>query len=135
MCTSVLYTVNAVTTTAALGVPIDLGTVIRRKNCGVSTDGSVVRLEENGYYAVDVSATFSAAAAGNVTLTLYKDGVAVPGATATETITTASTELRSVEIPAVVRLSGPCGTTGALTVVASGNAPTVSNITVRVEHI
>ena len=135
MCTSVLYTVNTATTAAALDAPINLGTVIRRKNCGLSADGSVIRLEENGYYAVDVSATFTAAAAGNVTLTLYKDGVPVPGALATQTVTTAVAENRSVSIPAVVRQSGSCCDTGSLTVVASGNAPTISNLAVRVEHI
>jgi hypothetical protein len=77
-----------------------------------------------------VSATFTAAAAGNVRLTLLQDGVEVPGATAAETITTATTEIANIGIVAVVRVQ--CCDTSALSVRVDGTtAPTISSMAIK----
>lgn len=89
-------------TVPALGL-LDLGTVYRRyctkDICGFRTfeySGNSISIQHPGMYTITVTATFSAPAAGNVTLQLYEDGAAIPGALATETITTAATEVRTV---------------------------------------
>lgn len=89
-------------TVPALGL-LDLGTVYRRyctkDVCGFRTfeySGNSISIQHPGMYTITVTATFSAPAAGNVTLQLYEDGAAIPGALATETITTAATEVRTI---------------------------------------
>ena len=71
-------------------------------------------------------------AAGTVTVTLYQDGVPVPGATASTTVAAVDTTV-TVPIDAVVRVFN-CNTS-ALTVVLTGAASTVNNIAVEVNKL
>ena len=84
-CKSALYTAMQTPTAVAVGGVIPLGGLIRRYGCDIALNGNAVNLSGVGYYDVDASITATLTAAGAVTATLYKDGVAVPGATATET--------------------------------------------------
>lgn len=131
-CKSAIYTANTASTVVAVGSAIPLGSIIRRFGCGVSYNGNAISLNERGYYDIDVGVTFTAAEAGNVTITVYQDGVAVPGATAT--ITTATTQFESVTIPAIVRVLNSCASS-QITVVVSGTAATFSNVAVTVEKL
>ena len=81
---------------------------------------------------MDASITATLTAAGAVTVTLYKDGVAVPGATATETGAVSGTV--NLDLTALVRQ--PCCAAGAaLTLVLSGVEATVDNVALRVQRI
>lgn len=71
-------------------------------NKAIVNNGTSVSLNETGIYEVEVEATFTSAAAGDVTLQLFANGVAIDGAFATETITTADTEVRSVSFSTYV---------------------------------
>lgn len=133
-CKSAIYTANTASTVVAVGSAVPLGSIIRRFGCGVSYNGNAISLNERGYYDIDVGVTFTAADAGNVTITVYQDGVAVPGATATATITTATTQVESVTIPAIVRVLNSCASS-QITVVVSGTAATFSNVAVTVEKL
>lgn len=134
MSCAVLYTVNTQPTVATLDQPVNLGGAVRRKNCSITADGTMIQLQDPGYYTVDVGATYTAAA-GNVTIQLLQDGVPVPGAFATETVATANTEVHTVSFPAVVRVNCSCSAPASLTVVANTTAPTFSRLAVRVEKI
>lgn len=88
----------------ALGT-INLGSVYRRyckkNNCGVRTfdvTSTSVAIQQQGIYHITTTLVTSAPAAGDVTVQLLVNGVAVPGAFATETITTAATEFRTLVI-------------------------------------
>ena len=83
-CKSALYAAMQTPTAVAVGGVIPLGGLIRRYGCDIALNGNAVNLAGTGYYDVDASITATLTAAGAVTATLYKDGVAVPGATATE---------------------------------------------------
>lgn len=61
-------------------------------------------LKRPGYYNVKVNVTFTAAAAGDVTLTLQKNGENIPSFTGTETITTANTETRTISFGGLIRV-------------------------------
>jgi hypothetical protein len=91
-------------TVPALGT-IDIGSVYRRyykkNNCGVrtfDTTSTSVSLQQQGIYHITATAVVSAPAAGDVTVQLLINGDTVPGAFATETITTATTEFRTLVI-------------------------------------
>lgn len=75
-------------------------------------------------------------AAGTYTVTLFKDGVAVPGAT--QTITAAAAGTVSVNIPAIVR-NQCCDSTSTLTlVITSATVPatvTIDNTAVVVTKL
>lgn len=130
-CNSGIYTVNA-GATANAGGAIPLGSIIRRFGCNINLNGNGIIINGAGYYDFDIVLTVLPAAAGAITATLMRDGVAVPGATATATAA-AIGDAVTLPITAMVREFGnaPAGT---FTVVLSA-AATVSNIAVTVDKI
>ena len=131
-CKSALYAAMQTPTAVAVDGVIPLGSLIRRYGCDVALNGNAVNITGAGYYDVDASVTVSPAAAGTVTITLYKDGVAVPGATASETA--AANDTVDLSIPALVR-QVCCAAGSALTLVLAGVAATVDNVALRVQRI
>lgn len=119
-------------TAVAVDGVIPLGSLIRRYGCDVAINGNAVNITGAGYYDVDASVTVTPAAAGTVTVTLYKDGVAVPGATASETAAANGTV--DLNIPALVR-QVCCAAGSALTLVLTGVAATVNNVALRVQRV
>lgn len=95
-------------TVLANGV-INLGSVYRRyckkNSCGnpaFSFDGTTVTLNHSGIYHVTATLVGSGTVAGNVTVQMRENGVAIPGAVSSETITTATTEQRTFVIDTFV---------------------------------
>lgn len=131
-CKSALYAAMQTPTAVAVDGVIPLGSLIRRYGCDVALNGNAVNITGAGYYDVDASVTVSPAAAGTVTITLYKDGVAVPGATASETAAANGTV--DISIPALVR-QVCCAAGSALTLVLTGVAATVNNVALRVQRV
>lgn len=131
-CKSALYAAMQTPTAVAVDGVIPLGSLIRRYGCDVALNGNAVNITGAGYYDVDASVTVTPAAAGTVTITLYKDGVAVPGATASETAAANGTV--DLSIPALVR-QVCCAAASALTLVLTGAAATVNNVALRVQRI
>ena len=135
-CKSALYAAMQTPTAVAVGGVIPLGSLIRRYGSDLSLSGSAVNIAGNcqsqGYYDVDASITATLTAAGTVTATLYKDGVAIPGATASETGTASGTV--NLNITALVR-QACCAAGSALTLVLTGAEATVNNVGLRVQRI
>ena len=84
---------------------INIGSVYRRyckkNDCGVgafSRSANDITLQHSGIYHLTATFVVSAPAAGVVTAQLLLNGVEVDGAFASETITTATTELRTMVI-------------------------------------
>lgn len=136
---------NTTSQAVVTGGVVDLGSTYRRyikkNSCGVNTfalNGDAIAIQQSGVYKVTVSATFTAPAAGDVTLQLFENGVAIPGALATETITTATTEFRSVSfdvyvlVDSISTLGNVSTLVEDLTVVNTGDAATITNIVVDV---
>lgn len=133
MSRSALYTANPSSTTITLTTAqptsfIPLGPVIRRYGCNINMSGNGILLDGDGYYFVDTSVTATAAAAGNYTVTLYQDGVAVPGAT--QTVTAAAAGTFAINIPALLRLKC-CGASATLVLVLSTTATLPATVTVN----
>ena len=106
---------NATSQVVASGGLVNLGEVYRRyckkNSCGIGTfnfSGSSISLQHSGIYKISVSATFTSPVAGDVTLQLFENGVSIPSALATETITTADTETRSVSFDIYVLVDKDC---------------------------
>ena len=131
---NLIYTVNNAGATVPIGNTVPVGSIIRRYGKCLDATGSAINLSDPGYYLVNVSATFTAAAAGNVTLVLHQDGVAVAGATGTETIATATTENANIALTAVVRVMC-CGNSRLSIIVGGTTAPTISNLAIGVVRL
>ena len=107
----------------------------------VVNEGDATTIYATGMYKISVEATFTAPVAGDVTLTLFENGTAVSGAFATETITTATTETRSVSFSTyvVVDQTKVLGinaiTPKSYTLVNTGVAATFTRVQVAVENV
>ena len=133
-CKQELYIATTTSTSVAAKGIVPFTTTVRRRGLDIQRGGGGAVIEDCGsnYYDVDVSATFTAPVAGTVTFKLQQNGNDVIGATASTTITTPTTEVRSVSFPATIRTFN-CGSIDTLTVVCSGVAVTLSNATMRVK--
>lgn len=148
MAKSILLVRRNLTTQAVLadGI-INQGTTYRRFfppcKCTkpIVAEGEATTIYATGMYRIDVEATFTAPVAGDVTLQLFENGVAVDGAFATETITTATTEVRSVKFSTYVvvdqtRVLGINAITPeSFTLVNTGVAATFTRVQVAVESV
>lgn len=101
-------------------------------NCGytIQVNGNNINLREGGYYDIEIGATVSDSAAGNVTLSLYQDGALV--AQGSETIAAAN-DLASISFPAGVKVN--CNSVLTLVVTASAGDPIVTNIYTTVTKV
>lgn len=137
---------NASEQVVPVGGIINLGTVYRRycKKCnGVKTfdfSGLGVSLQQSGIYQITITATFTAPAAGDVTLEIYENG-SPTGVLATETITTADTESRSVTLDYFALVNSGCvlgnltTLADSITLVNTGVAATITNVVVDIVKV
>lgn len=132
-CKSLINVATTTSTSVLAGATLPLATVVRRRGCDVNLSGNSVALTDCGsnFYLVNVTATFTAPVAGVISLALQQNGTAVTGATASTTITTASTEVRSLSFAAIVRTYNSAGI-DSLSIVNTGLAATFSNIDMTV---
>lgn len=136
MAKAAIYTVNQGAQALQIGSVISLGSIIRRFGCkcnnALDLNGNGITINEPGYYDVDASITATAAAAGTVTATLLRDGVAVPGAVASATATAAAAGTVALPITALVRKDCGCSGGSTLTLVLGGTAATINNVALKV---
>lgn len=135
---------NSTAQTVAVGGAIDLGAVYRKyvSKCPLglltfeSSDENLT-LQHSGFYKVTAVVTFTAPTAGDVTLQFAENGVPVTGATATETITTANTEFRTITLDYLFVVSKgyvECNLTSLIkniSIISSAIPITVTNVIVN----
>ena len=133
MSKSLIYTANTSTQVVAVDGIINPGTVIRRFGPNLTLSGNAIQIAGAGYYDIDTSFTVAPTAEGEITITAYLDNVAIPGATATATVT-ASGDYVTLPITAAFRQSCPCCEgLSSLTFVLTGTTANVTNSAIVVE--
>lgn len=135
MSKSAIYVANQTTQEVADNGLINPGVTIRRFGCNIHLSGTAINLSGSGYYNVDASFTVVPTEEGEITVTLYKDGVAIPGATATETAAAAGDSV-NLFISALVREYCPCGDSSSnITFVLTDGAASITNTGIVVEKL
>ena len=131
---SLIYLITTTDESVLANGIIPLETIARRRGCVCEQSGNGIVLNRPGYYKVTGSITFSAPAGGVVEIDATKNGVAIPGITSSTTITTANTEVRTVNVSGIIRVI--CGE-GAPTIALlnSGVAIDVSNVSFDIEYL
>ena len=135
MSKSALYAANTSAQNVAVNGIINSGTVIRRYGPNLNLSGNSIQINGAGYYDLDASFTVAPTAAGNVTVTAYLNNVAIPGAIATGSTTTANNPI-NLSISAIVRQACECceGLSN-INFVLTGTASSVTNSAVVVEKL
>lgn len=129
MSKSVLYASNTSNQTLTVGDVINFGSIVRKYGCNCNLSGGNVIVSGTGYYNIDTIFTLTASAAGTAVITLFKDGVAIPGGVATFTM--AEGDLCAVSIPTMIRQNCCCDAT--IRAVLTGVAVTMNNAAIIVE--
>lgn len=127
MSKSAIYTANTGSQVLEVGSQISPGSIIRRFGCNFDLAGNGIVISGTGYYDFDVSVTVTPTAAGTVTVTMLKDGVAIPGATASD-YNTAGNPV-NVSLSTLIR-EVCCDSASVITFVLTGSAGTVNNIAI-----
>ena len=130
MSKSAIYTVNTTPTTVEPTNNIPLGATIRRFGCNAYQNENTIQIRGNGYYLVTVTATISPTLAGNVGVSMLKNGTLVPGATASGTVATAN-DIITLPITAIIRNNHECETS-AISFVLDTTASSVTNFAVEI---
>lgn len=113
---------------------VPLTTIQRREGCALFDGTNSIIFNAPGYYKINGSVTFTAPTEGTVTIKAQKNNIDIPGLTASNDIATADTEVGSISINGVVRVF--CSERGSsLTLVNSGVAITVQNVSLDVEYL
>lgn len=129
-CKSAIYAVNTSTVTIPEGGNYQPNIIIRRFGQCCQMANNAMELNGQGYYDVAVTATVVGTVAGNVTLTVYQDGTAVPGMNATQTIKAVGDTV-TLGTSGIVRVY--CGkNSSTLTVVIDCQAVTGSNLAIDI---
>lgn len=129
-CRSAIYSVNTSTATILEGGTYQPNTIIRRFGQCCQMANNAMQLNGQGYYDVAVTATVTGTVAGNVTMTVYQDGAAVPGMNATQTIKAVGDTV-TLGTSGIVRVY--CGkNSSTLTIVIGGQAVTGNNLAIDI---
>ena len=127
---------NAATQTVASGTAyvFDTNRVVTGCTVGHTAGTATFSLNKPGYYYITFNTTFSTETTGVATIELQNGGIAVPGASGSETITTAGDE-KSISFASIIRVLPSCSVidnSAQLTLVATGIdlTATVANINI-----
>lgn len=131
---NLIFMITPVVSEIPAGGVLPLTTIARRTGRVLRSGNNSVLLGLPGYYKVNITATFTAPAEGDVNITLQKNSLDVPGITATTTISTATTETRSLALSGVIRVM-PFENIATLTILNNGVAIETSNISIDVEYL
>ena len=132
MSSSLIQVANQSQQTVAVDSIISLGSVQRRFGCNCRLSGNAIELTGAGYYTVTSSITATPTAIGNVTVTMYANGVPYQGATGTSSVSTQGNST-NISIVTTVR-KGCCDVDDSnITFVLTEGAGVIDNISVRVE--
>ena len=126
---SIIYAINTQGGSIASSQTIPL--IINRRKCPIyELNGSGIRTLKEGYYKVDGQITFTVPTAGDAGITILKDSVAVPGATAA--ITAAIDTTYTLNVGGVYRVLC-CEGKPTITLENSGVAITLTNASLTIE--
>ena len=135
MSKSALYVANTSNQTVQVDGIITPGTIVRRYGPNIGLAGNAIQIAGAGYYEINASLTAEATAAGEITVTVYKDGVPLQGATATETAAAVG-DFVNLSISAIVReFCSCCDGLSNLTFVLTDNDTTITNVAITVEKL
>ena len=104
-----ISTFNSTTQTVDVGgaYVFDTNRIVTGCTVGHIPGTSALILNKPGYYYITFNTTFTTATTGDATVELQNGGISVPGANATETVTTAG-DTKSISFTTIVKVLPSC---------------------------
>ena len=115
-------------TTAAAGTVINvLGSQLTDTGCSIDTTAAGFKIVASGLYRIRYTLTFTAGAAGDATVQLFRDGVALPCTLVQNTVAAGNVYTMVTEAPALV-VGTCCNICPVITAVVGGVEGTVNYV-------
>lgn len=135
MSRSAIYIANNTIQSVVENGVINPGVVTRRFGDNLRLEGSSIRECGTGYYKYDASFTVAPTAEGNVTITAYKNGTIIPGATASGTAAAAG-DFVNLSLDFITReFCGCCEDISSITFILTGTASNITNVGITGEKM
>ena len=131
-CKSLLYAVNSSPQAMEENGVINFGQIVRRFGRNVNLVNGNAVLQGAGYYKISVNFVLTGAGTGPVVIQLYKNGVAIEGATDSRTLAVGN--VNTLSMPAVV-VRDLCCVESVITAVITGDASTINTAAITVEKL
>ena len=135
---SYVKTVNSNTTSVLANSVVPIGTTLvtgfDRSNIERVGNSVVIYDRCSNGYKITANVTFTAPVAGTITLVMQQNGSDITGATASTTVTTATTEVRNLSFSTIVK-STSGSINDVITLLTGSLAITTSNIEFAVERL
>lgn len=135
-CSSALYACNQSVQPIAASTPtqVNFGSAVRCFGHNCVLYGGNVSTHQSGYYHVNANLTVSNAgtAVSAVSVQLFKDGIAIPGAEAT--VSVAASGYETVPVPCIIRNTCCCESV-ITAIINSTEATSVTNAAIEVMKI
>lgn len=135
---SYVKTVNSNTTSVLANSVVPIGTTLvtgfDRSNIERVGNSVVIYDRCSNGYKITANVTFTAPVAGTITLVMQQNGSDITGATASTTVTTATTEVRNLSFSTIVK-STSGSINDVITLLTGSLAITTSNIEFDVERL
>ena len=135
---SYVKTVNSNTTSVLANSVVPIGTTLvtgfDRSNIERVGNSVVIYDRCSNGYKIAANVTFTAPVAGTITLVMQQNGSNITGATASTTVTTATTEVRNLSFSTIVK-STSGSTNDVITLLTGSLAITTSNVEFDVERL
>lgn len=128
---SLIQTANQSIQTVAENSIINPGSTQRRFGCNLRLSGNGIEVNGEGYYTVDANVTVAPTAIGEVTVALYNNGVQIPGAIASGSVSTAENPV-NLSIVTTIRQGCCCDSADNITCVLLAGAGEVQNVSLRI---
>lgn len=123
-------TPTVINPTVTGGVPAVFGNVATRTGCSIQNNTNGVTVEKGGLYEFNFDASYlNGATAGTITAQLYKDGVPVASALASDSL--AANTQGNLSFSTRLRVATCCAIQPVFTVVFTGTAATA----VTIQHV
>lgn len=129
---SALYTTNTSNQILDAGAQIAPGTISRRFGSNINLNGNGITINGVGYYDIDAEFTIEGTEAGTAIISLYKDGVAIPGAATSATLAVGS--VVTIGIVSIIKQTC-CNEGSVITFVLSETGATITNASITAEKI
>lgn len=130
-----LYAYNSTPQAVSAGGSVALAQAVRRGRSATLSGLGVALNAPSSPYKVSVSVTGTTTAAGELSVTAYVNGVAVPGATATQEVAAAGGTASVAFSFIYVTPAQACCDPPKVTLVNSGSAGTVTNVALTAHRL
>lgn len=129
---SLIQVVNQSNQAIAIQSVITPGTTVRRYGCNLRLSGNGIEVDGEGYYKIDATVTATPTSIGTVTVALYNNGVQIPGAISSGSVSTAGNAV-TLPLVATIRQGCCCDSADNITCVLLAGSGTINNVSIRVE--